>query len=196
MSAPTVRLDPALLGPFLRAAAEEYERSTPESPPRCWAILVGRLGEELRVERICFGDNVRETDAEVAEEFAENIIPCFGAAYANKRRGYWCDGKSLLRIMKEAERDGLEVLGSIHLHPDWHRIGPPHERGLRISQHPTPMDRHLFGNTGWPLNLICYVERREGRLYHALGAWAPPSEGRGCAELPVYWELPEAVSRS
>jgi hypothetical protein len=189
MSEGAVLLQPALLEPFLRASAEEYELSTPEAPPRCWAILVGvAVDGATRVERVCFGDNARATDETAAAEFREIIVPCFGAAYENKRRGYWCDAKSLLRIAREAERDGLEVLGSIHLHPDWHRIGPPHERGLRISQRPTPMDRHLFENTGWPLNLICYLERRGGRLYHALGAWAPPAPGEGCAELPLLLE--------
>jgi hypothetical protein len=154
----------------------EYETCTPELPPRHWAVLLGRFLEDgMRVERVSYARNVRETDAEVLEEFDSTIASCFGAAYRNKRRGFWCDGKDLLRISREAEAAGLEVLGSIHLHPDWHRIGPPHERGLRVSQDPTPMDRHLFASTGWPLNMILYLERRDGRLYHSLGAWAPPA---------------------
>ncbi|MET7602636.1 hypothetical protein ABZS96_08890 [Streptomyces avermitilis] len=50
------------------------------------------------------------------------------------------------------------------------------------------MDRHLFGRTGWPLNIICYLERRGDEFYHALGAWAPPphhpDEGSEDAECP------------
>lgn len=50
------------------------------------------------------------------------------------------------------------------------------------------MDRHLFRGTGWPLNMILCLERREGRLYRALGAWAPPPEsepGAGCRPLAL-----------
>ncbi len=50
------------------------------------------------------------------------------------------------------------------------------------------MDRHLFCGSGWPLNMILYLERLEGRLYHALGAWAPPPEaepGAGCRSLAI-----------
>jgi hypothetical protein len=35
------------------------------------------------------------------------------------------------------------------------------------------MDEYMFRNTGWPLNLICYVERRGKDIFHTFGAWAP-----------------------
>jgi len=150
-------------------------------------VLLGRFVDDaMRVERVCFSANIRETNDSVLQEFDATIIPRFGACYANGRRGYWCEPKELLRITTEAE--GLEVLGSIHLHPDWHLIGPPHERGLRVSQEPTPMDRHLFHAGGWPLNVILYLERREGRLYHSFGAWAPPADAgldTGCRALAI-----------
>ena len=177
MTPETLLLDMAVLDDFFGDSVREYDACTPERPPRSWAVLLGRFVEgAMRVERLRFARNIREADDEVLEEFQSTIIPRFGACYANGRRGYWCEPRELLRITQEAEAEGLEVLGSIHLHPDWHRIGPPHERGLRVSQEPTPMDRHLFCGAGWPLNMILYLERREGRLYHALGAWAPPAE--------------------
>ncbi|MFP2905493.1 hypothetical protein ACLESD_10615 [Pyxidicoccus sp. 3LFB2] len=195
MSPDAVLLDPAVLSDFLADAIREYTACTPELPPRSWAVLLGRfVGDAMRVERVRFAANIRETDDRVLQEFDATIIPRFGACYANGRRGYWCEPRELLRITTEAEAEGLEVLGSIHLHPDWHRIGPPHERGLRVSQEPTPMDRHLFGGTGWPLNMILYLERRDGRLYHALGAWSPPEEpgaDTGCRPLAIRLGVPE-----
>jgi hypothetical protein len=189
MSTDVVLLDPGGLSDFLADAIREYSTCTPELPPRGWAVLLGRFVDDaMRVERVRFAANIRETDDSVLQEFDATLIPRFGACYANGRRGYWCEPKELLRITTEAEAEGLEVLGSIHLHPDWHRIGPPHEHGLRVSQEPTPMDRHLFQGGGWPLNMILYLERREGRLYHSLGAWAPPSEPHpenGCRALPI-----------
>ncbi len=194
MRTEAVLLDPAVLSDFLGDAIREYTTCTPELPPRSWAVLLGRVaGDALRLERVCFATNIRETDERVRQEFDSTIVPRFGACYANGRRGFWCEPRELLRITTEAEAEGLEVLGSIHLHPDWHRIGPPHERGLRVSQEPTPMDRHLFHGSGWPLNMILYLERRGDRLYHSVGAWAPPDDPEavaGCRALAVRLETP------
>lgn len=191
MTPDTVLLDLSALAGFFGDAVREYESSTPELPPRCWAILLGRFVEDaMTVERVRFARNIRESDGEVLKEFQSNVIPRFGACYANGRRGFWCEPKDLLRITREAEAEGQKVLGSIHLHPDWHRIGPPDERGLRVSQEPTPMDRHVFHSSGWPLNMILYLERRRGRLYHSLGAWAPPLEpGSGAPCRPLSLRL-------
>ncbi|MGY0232901.1 3-hydroxyacyl-CoA dehydrogenase family protein [Longispora urticae] len=170
----SVVLGAGVLEPFLAAAAEEYAACTPEYPPSCFAVLVGRdTGEEYVVERVVFGRNVRDIDEVATEEYAETIVPCFGAAYANARRGFWCDAKDLLRISRDADDDGLDLLGSVHLHPDWHRIGPEGERGLAISERPTPMDGYVLGQTGWPVNLICYLDRPADQLRYTLGAWSP-----------------------
>ncbi|QAT88034.1 hypothetical protein EJ065_6505 [Corallococcus coralloides] len=200
MSTDVVLVDPAALSDFMADAVREYTACTPELPPRSWAVLLGRFTDDaMHVERVGFATNIRETDDSVLQEFEAAIIPRFGACYANGRRGYWCEPRELLRITAEAEAEGLEVLGSIHLHPDWHRIGPPHERGLRVSQEPTPMDRHLFQGSGWPLNMILYLERREGRLYHSLGAWAPPADTApeaGCRALAIRMRTPEFGEKS
>lgn len=183
---PDVLIDDGVLRPFLDAALEEYESCTPADPPRCFALLVGeRSAEVMHVRRLQFAGNIRDDDPDVEAEFIQRIVPCFGSAYANKRRGFWADGADVLRAHRAAEADGLELLGSIHLHPDWHTIGPPAERGLRISHRPTPMDTHLFGRTGWPLNLICYLERRDGVVYSSLGAWSPPGRSDRCTELDL-----------
>ena len=97
-----------------------------------------------------------------------------------------------MRITYEAERAGLEILGSVHMHPDWHRIGPTHERGHCLSENPTAMDEHLFRNTGWPLNIICYLESRGDEIVHTYAAWAPPpfDNPHGHAEsLTLRWTL-------
>lgn len=171
---PEVLFDESILAPFLAAAGTEYEQSTPQAPPGCFAVLSGRVeADHYRVERLDFGRNVRATDSTATDVFDTVVVPCFGPAYANQRRGFWCDAKDLLRISRSVEADGRELLGSIHLHPDWHRIGPPAERGLPISDRPTPMDRFLLRQTGWPVNLICYLEHRHGRRYRSLAGWAP-----------------------
>lgn len=163
------------LAEYLESLATARAENTPQHLPRAWGLLLGRFeGDAMRVVRVRFARNARETEAHVLQEFNESIVPCFGACYANKGRAFWCDSAELLRITREAEAQGLEMLGSVHMHPDWHQIGPEHERKQRLNQQPTPMDEYLFRNTGWPLNLICYLESRGDEIVHTFGAWAPP----------------------
>ncbi|TQE15022.1 hypothetical protein Sipo8835_27560 [Streptomyces ipomoeae] len=184
---PTVLMDDEALDEFLAAAVGEYQLITPEAPLPCFALLLGSAEHPgpgrttLHVERVAFGRNARRTDPAALLEFSETIVPRFGAAYENEHRAWWIDSGDLLKASREADALGLELLGSIHMHPDWHRLGPPRERGLVLSERPTPMDRHVFGQTGWPLNIICYLERRGDVFYHALAAWAPG----GGTELPL-----------
>lgn len=180
-----VLMDWWLLTDFLDETIQQYrtslksrEAEADQHLPRSWGLLLGRFcpdGEAMRVTEVAFGTNVRETDQAVLQEFDEVIVPCFGDAYANGGRGFWCSNLDVLRVTRDAAARDLEVLGSIHSHPDWHRIGPEHERGQRLSQCPTPMDEYLYRNTGWPLNLICYLESRDNEIFHTLGAWGPPS---------------------
>ncbi|WP_327279558.1 hypothetical protein [Streptomyces sp. NBC_01205] len=161
---------------FITAAQDEYEACNPQDPPSCFALLLGVISDGVaNISSVEFATNVRATDPIALEEFANSIEPCFGSAYRNLRRGFWCSPKDLLRIHRQADHDGVEVLGSIHLHPDWHRIGPPEERGLRISEEPTPMDRYMFDSSQYPVNMICYLESDGGTVSAALGAWAPPA---------------------
>lgn len=182
-----VLLDPGLMDEFVRGSIRAYEQCTPEQPPRNWAILLGQfLDDAMVVRAIRHAKNVREQDASVLQEFQRVIVPCFGAAYSNPCRGFWCDPRQLLTILDEARAAGLEVLGSIHLHPDWHQIGPPGERNLTISEAPTPMDHYVFRHTGYPLNMILYLERRNGTLYHSLGAWSPQGTAPNLADVPCH----------
>ncbi|GAA2318422.1 hypothetical protein GCM10010234_75810 [Streptomyces hawaiiensis] len=190
---PTVLMDDQALADFLDGAASEYQLITPEAPLPCFALLLGSAeATTYHVRRIAFGRNARTRDPAALQEFREEIVPRFGSAYENEHRGWWMDSHDLLRASREAEALGMDLLGSIHMHPDWHRLGPPSERARILSERPTPMDRHLFGRTGWPLNIICYLERRGGEFYHALGAWAPPPqhpgedpEGPECHEIDL-----------
>jgi hypothetical protein len=136
--------------------------------------------------RLAHARSVRATDPQVRSEFSETIIPRFGPAYANEARGFWCDSKDLLQIIRQAEPDGLEVLGAVHFHSDWHRIGPPQEHGLHLSEYPTPMDQYMIRNTGWPVHMICYLEQRDDAVFGTLGAWEPALDGDGaCRALSV-----------
>lgn len=189
----TVQVPAAAATRFLEAAVETYESLTAERPYPCFAVLVGELrGDVARVERVQFGRNIRPTDRAVIAEFAQLIAPCFGAAYRNRHRGFWCDSGDLLRIARSAEVDGLDVLGSVHMHPDWHNLGPPAERTVRLSELPTPMDSYLFRNTGWIVNVICYLERCDGTYFHTWAGWSPYGHGlrEQCRRLPVRLEAP------
>lgn len=158
---------PDLLDAFVHAAIGEYRASRPGHPPRHWALLLGRAdGDIAHVHRLREARNIREDSPLARTEFAENVIPAFGACYGNPRRGFWCDSRDLLAAHREAEADGLEILGSVHLHP-----GPPFEPDPAISEHPTPMDRYMYTNTGWPVNLITYLSLLDDQPHVAIGAW-------------------------
>ncbi|MFC8093423.1 hypothetical protein [Streptomyces sp. NPDC057301] len=189
-------MDDQALADFLGAAASEYRLITAEAPLPCFALLLGSAeATTYHVRRVAFGRNARTTDPAARREFTETIVPTFGPAYENENRGWWMHPEDLLRASREADALGMDLLGSIHMHPDWHRLGPPSQRHRLLSERPTPMDRHLFSRTGWPLNIICYLERRGGHFYHALAAWAPPSphsadgtegtEGTECTEVAL-----------
>jgi len=178
-----VLIAPQVFQEFLDDSIEEYRKSLETASssaasqhlPRSWGLLLGRMEDDaMRVEHVRFATNVRETHQHVLDEFSEVIVPCYGTPYANRGRGFWCDSADLLRITREAESIGLEMLGSVHMHPDWHHIGPPHERRQRLSHEPTAMDEYLFRNTGFPLNVICYLESRGKDIVHTFGAWSPP----------------------
>ncbi|MEX0174326.1 hypothetical protein [Streptomyces sp. LMG1-1-1.1] len=185
-SAPTVLMCHQALDEFLTVAVGQYQLITPEAPLPCFALLLGSAeGGTLHVEHVAFGRNARTSDPAARREFSDAIVPRFGAAYENEHRGWWVDSADLLKISKKADALGLDLLGSIHMHPDWHRIGPPGERECVLSERPTPMDQYVFGNTAWPINIICYLERRGDVFYHALAAWAPPAAGHQCTEIPL-----------
>lgn len=168
-------LDPRVLDQFLEPALASYRESRgregPLRLPRAWGLLLGRFeGDAVRVEEVRFARNVRETDPLVLEEFRDSVVPRFGSCYSNGDRGFWCSAADVMAADREARRRGLALLGSIHMHGDLHRPGE-HQN---LSERPTPMDEYMFRNTGWPLNLICYLEMRGEQVFHALGAWAPP----------------------
>ncbi|MGW7166763.1 hypothetical protein ACWGH3_15955 [Streptomyces sp. NPDC054884] len=183
-------MDDQALADFLEAAAAAYRLVTAETPLPCFALLLGSVeAATYHVRRVAFGRNARISDPAAQSEFRETIVPEFGSAYENEHRGWWMDSRDVLRVSREADSLSLDLLGSIHMHPDWHRLGPPSERGYVLSERPTPMDRHLFARTEWPLNVICYLERRGGVFYHALAAWAPltelSSERAECSEIDL-----------
>lgn len=156
-----------------RRAWDGHERGEPYLP-RCWALLLGVMDDSsLRVRQLRWASNVRETDDVVLEEFSEVIVPTFGRPYTDGRRGYWCSSAELLKISREAEAAGLDVLGSIHMHADVHRFSPGHAGGQVLSEKPTAMDEYVFRSGGWPLNMIFHLEGVGDDVALTLGAWAP-----------------------
>ena len=172
---PAVVICPEVVERFLATALPVYEALTPDHPLPCFAVLLGDSQPKVsHVRRLAFGANARTTSCAAVEEFATTIVPRFGRAYENTDRGYWLDPTDLLRIHHEADREGLEILGSIHMHPDWHRITRvPAERASTLSSRPTAMDEHVFGATGWPVNVICYLAKINGLTSYNIEAWGP-----------------------
>jgi hypothetical protein len=183
----TALIDPGVLREFLDEATTLYRKLTPGSPHPCFAVLLGTVDDgAARVQRLAFGDNARGADPAAVAEFAETIVPLFGAAYENPDRGYWLAPADLLRIDRLADTLGLEILGSIHMHPDWHHIGLPPAHKTPLSERPTSMDDHVFRHTGWPINLICYLEDIGGNVYYTLQAWGPSEASeRSSRPLPT-----------
>lgn len=196
---PAVYIDRRALEPLLEDAAAQYRRAWAAVRagerylPRCWALLIGEWAPDtMHVRELRWAGNVREDDPVVLEEFDQVIVPCYGAAYADGRRGYWCDPRELLHITREVEEKGLAVLGSIHMHADMHRFWPEHAKGQVLSERPTPMDEYLFRNGGWPLNVICHLERADGDITTRLGAWSPPppeQQDARLSALPIHVTL-------
>ncbi|MGW7522067.1 hypothetical protein [Streptomyces sp. NPDC054783] len=155
--------------------------------PNSFGLLGGTLdGDALTVRRVAFAANVRAVDDVPLEEFRDNIVPRFGKQYDDGERGFWCDSRQLLKVVREFEAADLEMLGSVHMHPDWHRVGPPHERRELLSENPSRMDEYLFRSAGWPLNIICYLESRGSGVTHTFAAWQPPSaDGDRAARTPI-----------
>jgi hypothetical protein len=183
----TVLIEPRPLQRFLAAAIGQYKALTPLEPRPCFAVLLGRIdGGTAHIQDVDFGGNARASDPAAVEEFAASIVPQFGAAYENPVRGYWLDSRDLLRISRRADDLALDILGSIHMHPDWHRIGPPPAETMPLSERPTSMDEYVFGSTLWPVNVICYLERLGESLCYSLRAWGQPADpSGGCPSLPL-----------
>lgn len=179
----TVLVDTETFDPFLEHALGQYRRGResvtaldgPLHRPNSFGLLGGVLEDDaMVVKRFAFASNVRAVDPVPLEEFKDNIVPRFGNQYRDGDRGFWCGSRDLLKVTRDFESSGLELLGSIHMHPDWHRIGPMHERGTqKLSEHPSRMDQYMFSNGGWPLNIICYLESRADYIAHTYGAWRP-----------------------
>ncbi|MEV7086869.1 hypothetical protein AB0O07_13365 [Streptomyces sp. NPDC093085] len=178
-------IDTDTFAAFVDDATEQYrlglESVKAEGPrlhrPNSFGLLGGVFEDDaMIVKQVAFATNVRAVESVPLEEFKENIVPQFGKQYDDGERGFWCDSRELLKVVRQFEDAGLEMLGSVHMHPDWHRIGPAHERGNdSLSENPSRMDEYLFRNAGWPLNIICYLESRGGGITHTYAAWSPPA---------------------
>jgi hypothetical protein len=184
--------DPA--GRFVSNALHEAQKcldsrdadGVPRHLPRAWGLLFGHSdGIEITISAIEFVSNVRGSDESVMAEFEGIIAPQFGDVYRNPGRGFWCDEKSVLQAIKRQSANGLELMGSIHSHPNWHEIGPPHERYQKLSQNPTRMDEYLFRQSCWPVNVILYVRASGDGLAYRVAGWRPGPEKFDRLEIRV-----------
>lgn len=189
----TVRFELEPARRFMEHAVQEYQKclasrdadGVPSHLPRASGLLFGRTdGTEVTICDIEFVSNVRDSDESVMAEFESTIAPKFGDVYRNPGRGFWCDESGVLRAIKQQSASGLELMGSVHSHPNWHEIGPPHERYQRLSENPTRMDEYLFGQSCWPVNVIWYVHTRGDDLAHRVAGWRPGPEQ--CERLDVH----------
>lgn len=195
----TVRFEIEPARRFVGNAAQEYQKcldsrkgdGVPTHRPNAWALLFGQSdGAEITIGDIEFVANVRGSDESVMAEFEGAIAPRFGDVYRNPRRGFWCDEKAVLQAIKKQSAKGLELMGSIHSHPNWHEVGPPHERFQELSENPTTMDEYLFRQSCWPVNVIWYIRGGgEGGMAHRAAGWRP---GAGqCESLDI--RIPPAI---
>jgi hypothetical protein len=184
---------------FMGNAVQEYQKcldsrngdGVPTHLPRASALLFGQSeGAEITIRDIEFVTNVRDSDERVMAEFERTIVPQFGDVYRNPGRGFWCDDKGVLEAIKRQSAKGLELMGSIHSHPNWHEIGPPHERYQELSEKPTRMDEYLFRQSCWPVNVIWYIRGGGGGgMAHRVAGWRP---GTGkCESLDI--RIPPAI---
>jgi hypothetical protein len=183
---------------FARYAVLEHQKcldsrnddGVPSHLPRAMGLLFGRLdGTEVTIGDIEFVPNIRDTDERIIGEFESTIAPQFGDVFKNPGRGFWCDGKGVLQAIKRQAVNRLDLLGSIHSHPNWHEIGPPQERFQELSEKPTAMDEYLFRESGWPVNVIWYVRAMGGGMTHRVAGWKPGPVH--CGRLRV--RLPAAI---
>lgn len=183
---------------FVENAVQEYQQclesrdadGVPHHPPRASALLFGRSdGAEITIIDIEFVPNVRGSDESVMAEFEGKIAPRFGDVYRNAGRGFWCDDKGVLRAIKQQSANGLELMGSVHSHPNWHEIGPPHERYQQLSENPTRMDEFLFRQSCWPVNVIWYIRASGDVLIHRVAGWRPGPQQ--CEPLRI--RIPSAI---
>ncbi|MFD9334523.1 hypothetical protein ACFWBF_08940 [Streptomyces sp. NPDC060028] len=179
---------------FLGHAVEEYQKcldsrdaeGVPSHLPRASGLLFGEADDTgITIRDIEFVPNVRDSDESVIAEFETTIAPRFGDVYRNPGRGFWSDEKGVLRAIQQQAAKGLELMGSIHSHPNWHEIGPPHERFQQLSEVPTRMDEYLFGQSCWPVNVIWYVHADSGGLAHRVAGWRPGPEPESCRQLDI-----------
>lgn len=183
---------------FIDTAVQQYQKcldsrnaeGVPSHLPRASALLFGQSdGVEITISGIEFVQNVRDSDQSVMAEFEGTIAPRFGDVYRNPGRGFWCDEEGVLQAIKQQAENGLELMGSVHSHPNWHEIGPQHERYQKLSENPTRIDEYLFSQSCWPVNVIWYVHSTGGDIAHRVAGWRPGSEQ--CARLDI--RLPAAI---
>ncbi|MBT2407845.1 MULTISPECIES: hypothetical protein [unclassified Streptomyces] len=194
----TVRFETEPARRFLSDAVQEYQKcldsrdtdGVPSHLPRASGLLFGQAnGDEITISDIEFVPNVRDSDESVMSEFEGAIAPQFGDVYRNPKRGFWSDDKGVLQAIKHQSAKGLDLMGSIHSHPNWHEIGPPHERYQELSAHPTQMDDYLFGQSCWPVNVIWYVHQSGGGIAHQVAGWRPGPEE--CDRLSI--QIPATI---
>jgi hypothetical protein len=187
----TAHLESKSVRLFLSTVDEEYQKcldsrdaeGVPSHVPRLSGLLFGRADDtEISIDTIIYVPNVRGSDEKASAEFEEIAIQ-FGDEYKNPQRGFWCDDNNVFQAIKQQSSMGLELLGSIHFHPNWHEIGPPQERRQRISENPTRTDEYLFRRASWPVNVICYSRQSEGVLIHRVAGWRPGSAK--CRKLDI-----------
>lgn len=194
----TTRFDLEPTRRFLNRAVQEHQKcldsrnadGAPSHVPSVTGLLFGQSDDaEITIHEIEFVANIRGTDASVIAEFERSIVPQCGEQYRNRERGFWSDDKAVFEAVKRQAANGLKLMGSIHSHPNWHEIGPPHERFQQLSEKPTKMDEYLFRQSCWPVNVIWYVRAFSGGMTHRVAGWRPGAEQCNRLEVKLPFEI-------
>ena len=177
---------------FVQKCEGEYKEAESRShAPRYWAVLAGRQREDdIEVDEIFVAsENLRDADPHLIAEYDGPRASQFGGVYKDLRRGYQADAADLVETWRRAQAQGLDVLGSVHMHADLHNLDRPDALSPVTTHQATPIDHELFRSSAWPLNMIVYLERRGDGLCWTMTAWVPsdPASQEACdyREAPV-----------
>jgi proteasome lid subunit RPN8/RPN11 len=157
---------------MLRMDVEDAEvikqHAAREYPNECCGALVGLVaGEAKQVREVVPLPNLR-SDPQRSREF----VPLEDPGHESARNRYFIDPIDLLRVVKSARAQGLEVVGYYHSHPDQPAQPSTHDREL-----------------AWPgycYLIVAVIHGKPGEMT----CWKLAGDGRAFEPEPLEWVKP------